>query len=164
MAQSRQMVCRVAFDQTIETWIRVHVEAFEELGGAPSSIVPDNLKAAVIQAAFRVDTPAALNRSYRELGRHYGLRIDPTPPRSPEKKGRVESGFRYVKHNFLPTFTAQADAGPNRSQGEIESLRDATKLAAALQRWVCETANQRIHGTTGHRPAEAFERERSALI
>ena len=164
MAQSRQMVCRIAFDQTIETWIRVHVEAFEELGGAPSSIVPDNLKAAVIQAAFKIDTPAALNRSYREMARHPGVRIDPTPPRSPEKKGRVENAVRYVKHNFLPTFIAHADAGPNQSMGEIESRRNATKLAAALQTWVCETANQRTHGTTGHRPAAAFEHERSALI
>ena len=30
---SRHMVVRVAFDQRIETWLALHVEAFAELGG-----------------------------------------------------------------------------------------------------------------------------------
>lgn len=149
MACSRQMVTRVVFDQTSETWVRLHVEAFEELGGVPTVIVPDNLKAAVVRAAFAVDERAALHRSYRELARHYGCRIDPAPPRSPEKKGRVEAGVGYLRRNFLPTLTS----------------RDVGDAAAALQRWTTQTANQRIHGTTGKRPAEAFERDdRSALI
>ncbi len=37
-------------------------------------IVPDNLKAAVIRAAFAIDEKSGLNRSYRELARHYGSR------------------------------------------------------------------------------------------
>jgi transposase len=53
----------------------VHVEAFAELGGAPATIVPDNTKAAVIRAAFGVDGAASLNRSYRELARHHGIKI-----------------------------------------------------------------------------------------
>ncbi|WP_434418886.1 IS21 family transposase [Nannocystis pusilla] len=94
LVHSRRMVARIAFDQSAETWIRLHVEAFEELGGAPTVIVPDNLKAAVVRTAFGIDERAALHRSYRELARHYGCRIDPAPPQSPEKKGRVEAGVR----------------------------------------------------------------------
>lgn len=84
-----------------------------------------------------------MHRSYRELARHYGCRIDPAPPRSPEKKGRVEAGVGYLRRNFLPTLTS----------------RDVGDAAAALQRWTTQTANQRIHGTTGKRPADAFERD-----
>jgi hypothetical protein len=69
----------------------VHIEAFAELDGAPAAIVPDNLKAAVIRAAFGVDGAASLNRSYRELARHYGIKIDPAPIYAPKKKGKVES-------------------------------------------------------------------------
>jgi transposase len=47
LAFSRRLVARIVFDQKIETWLRVHVEAFAELGGVPATIVPDNLKAAV---------------------------------------------------------------------------------------------------------------------
>jgi len=114
MACSRQMVTRVVFDQTSETWIRLHVEAFEELGGVPTVIVPDNLKAAVVRAAFAVDERAALHRSYRELARHYGCRIDPAPPRSPEKKGRVEAGVGYLRRNSCRPCKAATSATPPR--------------------------------------------------
>ncbi|MCW5804123.1 MAG: transposase [Deltaproteobacteria bacterium] len=56
LGYSRRMVVRVCFDQKIETWLRAHVEAFDELGGAPRTTVPDNLKA-VVRAAFGVDSP-----------------------------------------------------------------------------------------------------------
>lgn len=65
LAHSRWMFARIAFDQKIETWLRCHVEAFTALGGVPRTVVPDNLKAAVVRAAFDVDDPASLNRSYR---------------------------------------------------------------------------------------------------
>jgi transposase len=87
LAFSRRLVTRIVFDQKIETWLRVHVEAFAELGGAPATIVPDNLKAAVIRAAFGVDGAASLNRSCRELARHYRIKIDPAPIYAPKKKG-----------------------------------------------------------------------------
>jgi hypothetical protein len=41
----------------------------------------------VIRAAFGVDGAASLNRSYRELARHYGIKIDPAPIYAPKKKG-----------------------------------------------------------------------------
>lgn len=65
-----------------------------------------------------LDLVAALHRSYRELARHYGCRIDPAPPQSPEKKGRVEAGVGYLRRNFLPTVTD----------------RDGSRVAEALQR------------------------------
>lgn len=142
LGHSRHQVCRVVFDQKIDTWLRLHVEAFEELGGVPKVLVPDNLKAAVIRAAFGVGGDAILNRSYRELARHYGFKIDPTPPRSPEKKGKVESGVKYVKHNFF---------GVRRDQQDVVTLR------ADLARWVREVAGMRIHGTTRQRPLEHYE-------
>ncbi len=147
---SRHMVCRVVFDQKIDTWLRLHVEAFEELGGVPKVVVPDNLKAAVIRAAFGVASDAVLNRSYRELARHYGFKIDPTPPASPEKKGKVESGVKYVKRSFF---------GVRRDE------QDVTALRRDLGRWVAEIAGMRRHGTTGKKPLEHFESaERAALL
>ena len=86
-ARDDAVFARIAFDQKIETWLRCHVEAFAALGAAPRTLVPDNLKSAVVRAAFGVDEPASLNRSYRELARHYHFKIDPTPIRAPKKKG-----------------------------------------------------------------------------
>jgi hypothetical protein len=146
---SRHMFAQIVFDQKTRTWLRLHVEAFAELGGVPEIIVPDNLKAAVIRAAFGVDGDTALNYSYRELARYYHFKIDPTPPRDPKKKGKVESGVKYVRRNFY------------KPRKDVE---DVDLLAQQLARWVVEIAGQRDHGTTHQRPLEVFEQiERDAL-
>jgi transposase len=149
LGHSRHMVVRLVFDQKTTTWLTLHDEVFRELGGVPKVVVPDNLKAAVVRAAFGVDDEVTLNRSYRELARFFGCVIDPTPVRSPEKKGKVESGVKYVKRNFfLP-----------RGEMDIDEAR------RELARWLTEIAGQRIHGTTGRRPAVVFdEEERAALL
>lgn len=148
LGYSRHMFARIVFDQKTETWLRLHVEAFEKLGGVVDTVVPDNLKAAVVRAAFAIDDETALNRSYRELARHYNFKIDPAPPRKPKKKGKVESGVKYVKRNGL--------AG--------REDEDVTVANPALDRWVAEIAGTRKHGTTGRQPLAVFEaEERSAL-
>lgn len=63
LGHSRHMVARIVFDQKVATWPWLHVEAFEELGGVPEVLVPDNLNAAVVPASFRVGGATALNRS-----------------------------------------------------------------------------------------------------
>ena len=70
--------------------------------------------------------------------------MDPTPVRQPKKKGKVESGVRYVKRNGLAGM-AGADVDTTR---------------AHLARWVESIANQRIHRTTQRRPAEVFATSR----
>lgn len=149
LGYSRHMVVRVVFDQKIETWLGLHVEAFAELGGVIETVVPDNLKAAVIRAAFAVDGTTELNRSYRELARFYGFKVDPTPPYDAPKKGKVEAGVKYVKGNFF--------AG--RQESDVDELRPE------LARWTRDIAGMREHGTTHQRPLEAFsEVEKAALL
>lgn len=102
LGHSRHQFSRVVFDQRTETWIALHEQAFRFFGAVPRTIVPDNLKAAVIRAAFGVsEAGCALKRGYRELARHYGFKVDPTPPAAPHKKGKVESSLKYVKNNAL---------------------------------------------------------------
>jgi len=145
---SRHMYCQLVFDQKIATWVRLHVWAFEALGGVPALLVPDNLKAAVVRAAFGVDDDPMLNRTYCELARHYGFQIDPTPPRDPKKKGKVERGVRYVKRNFLVTHPS-VDINVDRKE---------------LEHWVLRIAGERRHGTTGRAPLEHFEEEERAAL
>ena len=149
LGYSRHQFARVVFDQTTETWLKLHVEAFEALGGVPAVIVPDNLKAAVIRAAFGVDDQAALNRSYRELARHYDFQVDPAPPFAPKKKGKVESGVKYAKHNFF--------AGRDE--------QDITVVNRELDEWVECIAGTRLHGTTVKPPLGLFRAdERQSLM
>ncbi len=147
---SRWMYAEVVFSQDIDTWLGLHKRAFKALGGVPAVVVPDNLKAAVTKAAFAASEMGTLQRSYRELGRHYGFSIDPTPAYSPEKKGKVESGVRYVKSSF---YAPRSD-----------TFRDLDDANRALASWLAQTANQRVHGTTGRVPDDLLaEVEREAL-
>ncbi|MCA9319758.1 MAG: IS21 family transposase [Planctomycetes bacterium] len=146
---SRLMFAEIVFEQSIDTWLDLHVQAFEYLDGVPRVIVPDNLKAAVIRAAFGVDEDPVINRSYRELARHYGFQIDPAPPHAPEKKGKVERSVLYVKGSHFKT----------SDEIEIEASR------RELRKWLDEVANRRRHGTTGRIPFEIFyEEEHPVLI
>ncbi|MCA9538605.1 MAG: IS21 family transposase, partial [Myxococcales bacterium] len=147
LGHSRHLYARVVFDQKVETWLWLHVQAFEHFGGVPASVRPDNLKAAVIRAAFANGDAVQLNRSYRELARHYGFVIDPTPAYSPEKKGKVESAVKYVKRSFFAA----------REFADVDDCN--TRLAA----WVADVAGQRVHGTTGRTPLEAFADEQPHL-
>lgn len=85
LGHSRHLFAKVVSDQRAETWQQLHVEAFAFFGGVPRILVPDNRKAAVIRAAFGKDEDPSLHRGYRERARHCGFKIDPAPPRDPEK-------------------------------------------------------------------------------
>lgn len=153
LGHSRHLFARVVFDQKVTTWQELHVAAFAHFGGVPRVIVPDNLKAAVVRGSFAASDRHGLelNRSYRELARHYGFKIDPAPVYSPEKKGKVEASVKYVKRNYFAAKDAKIVA--------------IDEVNADLSDWVMRTAGVRVHGSTGERPLEAFEaRERTALL
>jgi len=146
LAWSRYQYVEFAFDQTIASWIRLHVNALAFFGGVPTRIVTDNLKAAIVQALR--DDPL-VQATYRECAEHYGFLIAPCRVRTPEHKGKVEQGgVHYVKRNFLagrnPTPLPQANAD--------------------VLNWCRTTAGERIHGTTFAQPRQQFETvEQSAL-
>lgn len=145
---SRLMVVRLVFDQRIETWLRLHDEALAELGGCVTTIRPDNTRRAVLRAAFAIDGPTELNRSYREQARHYGFKVEPAPPGQPKKRGKVEAAVKHLRNNPL-----KARDGEPMDQ-----------VQAALARWNREIASVRVHGSTGRRPLDMFnDTERTAL-
>lgn len=148
LAHSRHTFARIVFDQSAHTWQALHVEAFEYLGGVPATLVPDNLKAAVVRAAFTTDELSGLHRGYLDLARHYGFKVDPAPVRKPENKGKVEAGVKYVKGNFLPP----------------RSFQDLNDANTQLDHWLLEVAGQRRHGTTGLKPAEHFLAEEQQAL
>jgi transposase len=148
LGHSRHLFARVVFDQTVATWTDLHVQAFRFFGGVPATIVPDNLKAAVVRASFRTDADPGIQRTYRDLARHYGFQIDPAPVRAPQKKGKVERGVDYVQR-FLSGF----DRGTN-----LDTLN------RALDSWNDDVASVRTHGTTGRVPIEVFWDEEQKVL
>lgn len=149
LGHSRHMFAKVVFDQKADTWQQLHVEAFAFFGGVPRIIVPDNLKSAVVKAAFTTGEDPQLHRSYCEIARHYGFTIDPAPPRDPEKKGKVEAGAKYVGTSFLTT---------------LPDGLDLPEANVRLTKWVLEVAGLRDHGTTRRQPLRVFEAEEKPAL
>jgi transposase len=146
LSHSRHQYVEFVFDQEVATWLACHRRAFEWFGGVPRRIVIDNLKAAILRASLH---DPVVQRAYRECAEHYGFLIAPCRPRTPQHKGKVESGVRYLKRNFL--------AG--------REFTDVTEANRRVRGWCLEIAGQRLHGTTQERPLERFEAvERSALL
>src|SRR5580704_2025384 len=79
-------------------WIRVHVNLFAFLGGAPTFVVCDNLKAAVTNPD-RYDP--GLNRTYVEMASHYGTAILAARPRRPKDKAKVEVAVQIAQRWIL---------------------------------------------------------------
>ena len=143
---SRHQYAELVFDQKIPTWIGLHRRAFESWGGVPHRLVPDNLKAAVLE--ILVDGPV-LGEAYRRMAQHYGFVISPTRPGTPQHKGKVENGIHYVQRSFL--------AGQAFTSIDLANQRLAV--------WVREVAGTRRHGTTCQAPLHLFEQqERAALL
>ena len=146
LAHSRHQYAEVVFDQTVATWLRLHRAAFDFFGGVPRRIVLDNLRAAIVHAAFY---DPEVQRSYRDFAEHYGFLIAPCRPRTPQHKGKVEQGgVHYVKRYAL----------------DGRAFRDVHDANRHLLRWCVETAGRRTHGTTKRIPLEVFAQvERAAL-
>ncbi len=120
------------------------MHAFEHFGGVPKIVIPDNLKA-IKKTAYLDPLP---NRSYADLAKHYGFQIDPCLPGTPEHKGKVESGVKYVENNFVPL-------------REFKSFSDANMQ---LQGWNMTTVRNRIHGTTRQKPSYLFSEYEAAAL
>lgn len=129
----------------LPTFIRCHLNAFAYFGGLPQKCLYDNTKIVVVgrdEAGEPIWNPKFLDFALR-LGFHPQL----CPPYRAQTKGRVESGIKYVKHNFWPS-------------ARFVDLADLNRQAAT---W-CETeANVRIHGTTHERPIDRLREERAYL-
>ena len=145
LAWSRHFYAEIITDQKVDTWLGCHRRAFEFFGGVPRKLIIDNPKCAITKACFR---DPEVQRSYGECAEGYGFLISPCPPRDPKKKGRVESGVKYVKRAFLP----------------LRDFRSVSDSNRQLKAWALGEAGNRIHGTTKHRPLTLFAETEKLLL
>ena len=146
LSHSRYMYAEVSFNQSVQSFIQSHVNAFRYFGGGPRLAKIDNLKAGIVEADFY--EPLA-QRTYAEFASHYGFLPFPCQIKTPRQKGKVERGVGYVKENC---FKAR----------EFISVEDAKGF---LSDWLKTIANVRKHGTTRKPPASVFEDvEKEALL
>jgi transposase len=95
---SQLIYAEASWTQSHEDWLSAHVRAFAWIGGCPEMLVPDNLKSGVTSPNYY---DPAINRSYHELARHYGVAVLPARVRRPRDKPSVESSVNLVERWVL---------------------------------------------------------------
>jgi len=145
LCYSRLMYVEFTVSQTMEHFLACHQHAFEAFGGAPQTVMVDNLKSAVLGRLLGQEP--MLNPKYADFARHMGFAIAPCNVGKGNEKGRVENGVGYVKKNFL----AGLDLPP------------FSALGPAAKQWLDTIANVRIHGETRKPPVELWQQEKPYL-
>ena len=146
LSWSRAIHALFTLDQTLESFLRGHVEAFGFFHGAARSVLYDNLKSAVLE---RRGDAIRFNPRLLELCGHYHFAPRPCAPARGNEKGRVERQIQYLRTSF---FAAR-------------SFRDVEDLNAQFLRWRDEIAHTRpVPGERDLTVGEALERERRFLL
>ncbi|HEY6241086.1 MAG TPA: IS21 family transposase [Burkholderiales bacterium] len=143
---SRATFARFTLDQTLESFMRCHVEAFERLGGAPRVALYDNLKSVVIE---RQGDLIRFHPKILEFAGHYHFDPRPVGIARGNEKGGVERRIRFVRESF---FAARS----------FSSLDD---LNQQLDQWIERIVHARkVPGDDERTVAQAFAEEQPRLL
>ncbi len=147
LSHSRAIYARFALDQSLESFVRGHVAAFEAFGGVPRELLYDNLKSVVIE---RNGDLIRFHPTILELAGHYHFAPKPCAPYRANEKGKVERAIQYIRRSFF----------------DAHRFGSVAELNIEVASWVEHVANQRPWPGRGD-PAtvlEVFVREQPRLL
>lgn len=142
LGYSRRSFAKAYKNERFPNLIDGHEEAFRWFGGITQDILYDNPKTMVLTHNART-REVILNKQFEDFAAYYGFCPKFCVPYRPQTKGKIESGVKYLKRNFLPG----------------RRFKDLEHLNAELSNWQRDVADLRIHGTTHDRPIDRFTRE-----
>lgn len=146
LSWSRAIFLEFFLDQTLESFLRGHVRAFDDFGGVPRVLLYDNLKTAVLE---RTSGAVRFHPRLIDLAAHYHFDPRPCRPARGNEKGRVERAIGYVRSSFFEArhFSSLADLNAQARQ-----WRDRV---AHARRWVEDDTRS---------VADVFAEERTRLL
>lgn len=136
------LACR---DEQLPTFFDAHERAFDHFGGHTKEHLYDRPRTVCRPTG---DGGIAWNPTFQAFAKYWGFDPRLCRPYRAQTKGKVESGVKYVKRNFLIG----------------REFVDDVQLGEELLEWTTTTADQRIHGTTHERPIDRFAAERPYLL
>ncbi len=146
LSWSRYLWVRFYFQEDQLTVLNGLHRSFLAFGGVPHTLLFDRMKTAV--ARSDLEGKAIFNDEMMRFATHYGFQPTACRPYRAKTKGRVERAVSYLRHNFF--------YGRN-----FHSLED---LNLQVEKWLLETANRRIHGTTNDMPEDRLVKEKPRLL
>jgi transposase len=146
LGYSRRAFAEGYENERMSALLAAHEHAFAHFGGRTAELLYDRMRTVTIGTS--TDGKPRWNATFEAFARHWGFEPRLCRPYRAQTKGKVESGVKYVKRNFLP--------------GRV--FRDLADFNEQLAAWQAEVADLRIHGTVHERPIDRFAREASALV
>jgi len=145
---SRRLFAVAATDQKLGTLLRMHESAFYAWGAVPDEILYDRMKTVWTGVDERGEI--VWNAIFLDFARYWGFTPRLCRPYRAQTKGKVESGVKYVRRNFICGLQG-------REPGNLPDLN------VQLRWWIGEVANQRVHGTTHEQVMVRWEADRTAM-
>lgn len=148
LSYSRLMWLRFFRRQDMRTLFSGLEQAFAFFSGVPQELLFDQMRSVVVDDQRQEGGSLVENLEFLRFAHHWQFRMRACRPYRAKTKGKVERPIRYVRENFF--------------YGR-EFLNDQD-LDAQVHLWLQNVANVRIHGTTGERPIDRFERDEKAVL
>ena len=146
LGYSRAIAALFTLDQTLESFLRGHVAAFDALGGVARNLVYDNLRSAVLD---RRGAAVQFHPRLLDLAGHYHFAPRPCTPGRGNEKGKIERQIQYLRHAY---FAARP-------------FRDIDDINAQFRRWRDEVAHRRRHPDQPDRSvADVWAEEKPRLL
>ena len=146
LSWSRALHALFTLDQSMDSFLRGHVECFRAMGGCARVLLYDNLKSAVLA---RTGDAIQFHPRLIELASHHHFMPRPVAVARGNEKGRVERAIRFLRDRF---FAAR-------------SFRDVDDLNEQFVQWRDRFGHARpCQADTTITVAEALERERPVLL
>ena len=148
LGYSRLLWLRFHPRQTMDALFAGLEEAFGRFGGVPRELLFDQMRAVVTSDGRSDGGSLVVNAEFQRFAGHWGFRARACRPHRARAKGKVERPIRHVRENFFHgrEFVGDSD------------------LDDQARRWQEGVANVRLHGTTGERPVDRFERDERAAL
>lgn len=131
--------------ERLSSLLAAHERAFAHFGGRCAELLYDRMRTVILGTE---DGKPRWNATFESFAKHWGFEPRVCRPYRAQTKGKVESGVKYVKRNFVP--------------GRV--FRDLDDFNEQLRQWSEQIADLRIHGTTHQRPIDRFAEEAAVLV
>lgn len=131
--------------ERLSSLLAAHERAFAHFGGRCAELLYDRMRTVILGTE---DGKPRWNATFEAFAKHWGFEPRVCRPYRAQTKGKVESGVKYVKRNFVP--------------GRV--FRDLDDFNEQLRQWSEQIADLRIHGTTHQRPIDRFVEEAAVLV
>jgi transposase len=98
LGYSRALMAEATLDQKLGTLLRMHEEAFRQLGGVPEEILYDRMKTVWLKTDERGEI--VWHPVFWDLAGYWGFRPRLCRPYRAQTKGKIESGVKYVRRKL----------------------------------------------------------------